>query len=101
MFRSLPMSWFVSGRTRWRSRSMGAADILVVKVQPLGGVVRTLDIAARPVGIPVVVSSALETSIGIYSGFLVASLLPELPYACGLGTVYLSKGIRPASPSSR
>jgi O-succinylbenzoate synthase len=70
---------------------MGAADILVVKVQPLGGVARTLDIAARA-GIPVVVSSALETSVGIYSGLLVASLLPQLPYACGLGTVALIEG---------
>lgn len=70
---------------------MGAADILVVKVQPLGGVERTLDVAARA-GIPVVVSSALETSVGIYSGLLAASLLPELPYACGLGTVSLIEG---------
>lgn len=70
---------------------MGAADILVVKVQPLGGVARTLDIAARA-GIPVVVSSALETSVGIYSGLLVASLLSQLPYACGLGTVALIEG---------
>jgi O-succinylbenzoate synthase len=70
---------------------MGAADVLVVKVQPLGGVLRTLDIAARA-GIPVVVSSALETSVGIYSGLLVASLLAELPYACGLGTVALIEG---------
>jgi O-succinylbenzoate synthase len=70
---------------------MGAADVLVVKVQPLGGVSRTLDLAARA-GIPVVVSSALETSVGIYSGLLVASLLPELRYACGLGTVALIEG---------
>ncbi len=70
---------------------MGAADVLVVKVQPLGGVLRTLDIAARA-GIPVVVSSALETSVGIYSGLLVASLLAQLPYACGLGTVALIEG---------
>ena len=70
---------------------MGAADILVVKVQPLGGVARTLDLAARA-GIPVVVSSALETSVGIYSGLLVASLLPDLRYACGLATVSLIEG---------
>ena len=70
---------------------MGAADVLVVKVQPLGGVSRTLDLAARA-GIPVVVSSALETSVGIYSGLLVASLLDRLPYACGLGTVALLEG---------
>ncbi len=70
---------------------MGAADVLVVKVQPLGGVTRTIDLAARA-GVPVVVSSALETSVGIYSGLLAASLLPELPYACGLGTVALIQG---------
>jgi O-succinylbenzoate synthase len=76
---------------------MGAADILVVKVQPLGGVTRTLDIAARA-GIPVVVSSALETSVGIYSGLLAASLLSDLPYACGLGTVALIEGDPTRSP---
>jgi len=76
---------------------MGAADILVVKVQPLGGVARALDLAARA-GIPVVVSSALETSVGIYSGLLAASLLPELPYACGLGTVALIEGDPTRSP---
>lgn len=76
---------------------MGAADVLVVKVQPLGGVGRTLDVAARA-GIPVVVSSALETSVGIYSGLLVASLLPELRYACGLATVALIEGDPTRSP---
>jgi o-succinylbenzoate synthase len=76
---------------------MGAADVLVVKVQPLGGVTRTLDLAARA-GIPVVVSSALETSVGIYSGLLVASLLPDLPFACGLGTVALIEGDPTRSP---
>ena len=70
---------------------IGAADVLVLKVQPLGGVTRALDIAARA-GVPVVVSSALETSVGIYCGLLVASLLDELPYACGLGTVALIEG---------
>jgi O-succinylbenzoate synthase len=77
--------------------NMGAADILVLKVQPLGGVARSLDIASRA-GIPIVVSSALETSIGIYSGLLVASLLPSLPYACGLGTVALIEGDPTRSP---
>ena len=76
---------------------MGAADVLVLKVQPLGGVSRALDIAARA-GIPIVISSALETSIGIYSGLLVASLLPSLPYACGLGTVALIEGDPTRSP---
>ena len=69
----------------------GAADILILKVQPMGGVMRVLDLANRST-IPVVISSALETSVGIYGGLLAASLLPELPYACGLGTVALIEG---------
>jgi O-succinylbenzoate synthase len=40
----------------------------------------------------VVISSALETSVGMYGGLLAASLLEELPYACGLGTVALIEG---------
>lgn len=69
----------------------GAADVLVVKVQPMGGVSRVLDLSARS-GLPVVVSSALETSVGIYPGLLAASLLDDLPYDCGLGTVALLQG---------
>jgi O-succinylbenzoate synthase len=69
----------------------GAADILVLKVQPMGGVARVLDLANRST-IPVVISSALETSVGMYGGVLAASLLPDLPYACGLGTVALIEG---------
>lgn len=69
----------------------GAADVLVVKVQPMGGVSRAVDFATR-VKLPVVISSALETSVGMYSGLLAASLLPDLPYACGLGTVSLLEG---------
>lgn len=63
----------------------GGADVVVLKVQPLGGVARTLDLARRA-GVPVVVSSALETSVGMYGGLLAASLL-ETPVACGLNTV--------------
>jgi O-succinylbenzoate synthase len=69
----------------------GAADVLVLKVQPMGGVSRVLDLANRS-SIPVVISSALETSIGMYGGLLAASLIPNLPYACGLGTVALIEG---------
>jgi O-succinylbenzoate synthase len=65
-----------------------AADIAVLKVQPLGGVRACLDIAER-IGLPVVVSSALETSVGIAAGVALAAALPELPYACGLATVQL------------
>ncbi|GAA1757229.1 o-succinylbenzoate synthase [Pseudarthrobacter sulfonivorans] len=66
----------------------GAADLLVVKVAPLGGVRRALDIVAQA-GLPAVVSSALDTSVGIRAGLALAASLPELPYACGLGTVSL------------
>ncbi|MDQ4085980.1 MAG: o-succinylbenzoate synthase, partial [Actinomycetota bacterium] len=65
-----------------------AADIAVLKVQPLGGVRACLRIAEK-VGLPVVVSSALETSVGIAAGVALAAALPSLPYACGLATVQL------------
>jgi O-succinylbenzoate synthase len=64
---------------------LGAADIAVLKVQPLGGVRRCLTIAEQ-IGLPVVVSSALESSVGIAAGVALAAALPELPYACGLAT---------------
>jgi o-succinylbenzoate synthase len=63
-----------------------AADVAVLKVAPLGGVRRCLQLAER-IGLPVVVSSALDTSVGIAAGVALAAALPELPYACGLGTV--------------
>lgn len=69
----------------FRVVALGAADIAVVKVAPLGGVNPLLVIAAR-IGIPVVVSSALDSAVGMSRGLLAAACLPELPYACGLGT---------------
>jgi len=69
----------------------GAADIAVVKVPPLGGVRRALEIVADA-GLPAVVSSALDTSVGLAAGVALAAALPELPYACGLGTVGLLDG---------
>ncbi|OLT07132.1 O-succinylbenzoate synthase [Kocuria sp. CNJ-770] len=68
----------------------GAADLLVVKAAPLGGVRRALDVVAQA-GLPVVVSSALDSSVGIRAGLALAAALPELPYACGLGTVSLMR----------
>ena len=65
-----------------------AADVVVLKVQPLGGVRACLDLAEQ-VRLPVVVSSALESSVGIAAGVALAAALPELPYACGLATVNL------------
>jgi len=69
-------------------RDLEAADVAVLKVQPLGGVRACLRIA-EDIGLPVVVSSALETSVGIAAGVALAAALPELPYACGLATVQL------------
>ncbi len=66
----------------------GAADILVLKAQPLGGVEAALGIAAEA-GLPVVISSPLETSIGLSAGLALAAALPELDYDCGLGTAAL------------
>ena len=63
----------------------GAADIAVLKVAPLGGVRALLDIAAR-IDLPVVVSSALDSAIGIAAGLAAAAALPRLDHACGLGT---------------
>ena len=68
-----------------------AADVLVLKVQPLGGVRACLRIA-EATGLPVVVSSALETSVGLAAGIALAAALPELPYACGLATAQLLEG---------
>ncbi|CAM3741683.1 o-succinylbenzoate synthase [Occultella aeris] len=65
-----------------------AADVVVLKVQPLGGVRAAIRIAEE-VGLPVVVSSALETSVGIAAGLALAAALPTLEHACGLATVHL------------
>ena len=72
----------------YRVRDLDAADVAVLKVQPLGGVRACLRIA-EDIGLPVVVSSALETSVGIAAGLALAAALPDLPHACGLATVQL------------
>lgn len=65
-----------------------AADLIVIKAAPLGGVQRALAVVEQA-GLPAVVSSALETSVGLNAGLALAAALPELPYACGLGTATL------------
>ncbi len=75
----------------YRVRDLAAADVAVLKVQPLGGVRACLRIAAD-IGLPVVVSSALETSVGIGAGVALAAALPDLQHACGLATVALLTG---------
>ena len=68
-----------------------AADILVLKAAPLGGVSRALEIA-RGAGLPVVVSSALDSSVGISMGAYLAAALPDLRFDCGLATASLLAG---------
>ena len=62
-----------------------AADVAVVKVAPLGGVKPLLHIASQ-IDVPIVVSSALDSAVGMSRGLLAAACLPELRHACGLGT---------------
>src|SRR5699024_5742998 len=57
----------------------GGADVAVVKVAPSGGVHRLLSIA-REVGVPVVVSSAIDSAVGIGAGLAAAAALPSLPH---------------------
>lgn len=66
----------------------GAADVAVLKVAPLGGVRRALEVA-EACGLPCVVSSAVESSVGLAAGLALAGALPELDFACGLGTISL------------
>ncbi|HXQ76103.1 MAG TPA: enolase C-terminal domain-like protein [Acidimicrobiales bacterium] len=65
-----------------------AADALVVKVQPLGGVRAALEVV-EVVGLPVIVTSMLETSVGLAAGVALAAALADLPFACGLATATL------------
>lgn len=81
----------------YRVRDLEAADIAVLKVQPLGGVRSALRIAQQ-IELPVVVSSAVETSIGLAAGIALAAALPDLPYACGLATGRLLAGDVVAEP---
>ncbi len=80
-----------------------AADVAVLKATPLGGVRRALRVA-EACGLPCVVSSALETSVGLAAGVALAGALPSLDFACGLGTLSLltsdvvgpARSLRPA-----
>jgi o-succinylbenzoate synthase len=62
-----------------------AADVAVLKVAPLGGISTLLEIAAQ-IDIPVVISSALDSAVGMAAGLTAAAALPQLHHACGLGT---------------
>lgn len=80
-----------------RLAALEAADAVVVKVQPLGGVRATLEVI-EAAGVPAIVSSLYETSIGLAAGVALAAALPDLPYACGLGTAALLAGDVVADP---
>jgi O-succinylbenzoate synthase len=97
-----------------RLRALGAADVVVLKQQPLGGVRAALEVA-EAAGVPAVVSSMMETSVGLAAGAALAAALPELPYACGLATATAIPGdvthdplvpvagvvrVRPVAPSA-
>lgn len=77
----------------------GGADIAVLKVAPLGGISALLRTAAQ-IGIPVVVSSALDSAVGIAAGLSAAAALPELRHACGLGTggLFVEDVVAPVVP---
>jgi o-succinylbenzoate synthase len=68
-----------------------AVDLAVIKCTPLGGVRRSLQVA-EAAGLPCVVSSALETSVGLAAQLALAGALPQLDFACGLGTRSLLHG---------
>ena len=63
----------------------GAADIVMLKVQPLGGIKRAHALAEHH-NLPVVVSSALESAVGINYGLTLAASFKEMYFDCGLGT---------------
>ncbi len=68
-----------------------AADVVIIKVAPLGGVRAALKVA-RKSGLGVVVSSALETSVGLSVGVAAAAAVPGVPRAAGLATASLLVG---------
>ena len=83
--------------TRCGCVTSGPRTSIVVKVAPLGGVRRALSVV-EACGLPAVVSSALDTSVGIAAGVALAAAMPSLGHACGLGTVALLDGDVAAAP---
>ena len=63
----------------------GAVDFLMLKVQPLGGIKRAHALAEHH-KLPVVISSALESAVGINYGLMLAASFEEMRFDCGLGT---------------
>jgi O-succinylbenzoate synthase len=74
-----------------RLREQQAADVIVLKVQPLGGVRAALTVADAA-GVPAIVTSMVETSVGLAAGVALACALPDLPFACGFDTLDALEG---------
>jgi O-succinylbenzoate synthase len=88
---SVPIAADESVRSIDDARSLarlGAADVVVLKVQPLGGV-RAALVIAEASGVPAIPTSMMETSVGLAAGLALACALPEVPFACGLATAAL------------
>ena len=68
-----------------------AADVLVLKAQPLGGISKIVQLSEE-VALPIVLSSALESSVGIAMGLFAAAAVKNLEFDCGLGTASLLAG---------
>jgi len=73
------------------------ADIAIIKWAPTGGFDAALEVIEK-IGLPVVISSALDSSVGISHGLSLAEAVPNLYGACGLGTVCLLEGDVTSNP---
>lgn len=73
------------------------ADIAIIKWAPTGGIAAALKVIEK-IGLPVVISSALDSSVGISHGLSLAEAVPNLYGACGLGTVCLLEGDVTSNP---
>ena len=72
-----------------RAAFLDAVDVVVLKVQPLGGVRRALEVADAA-GVPALPTSMMETSVGLLAGLALACALPELPFGAGLATATMT-----------
>jgi len=79
------------------ARIKEVADIAIIKWAPTGGIIAALEVIEK-IGLPVVISSALDSSVGISHGLSLAEAIPNLYGACGLGTVCLFEGDVTSNP---
>ena len=79
------------------TRIKEVADIAIIKWAPTGGIDAALEVIEK-IGLPVVISSALDSSVGISHGLSLAEAVPNLYGACGLGTVCLLEGDVTSNP---